>query len=134
MELNKNGIWINLASLSFLFGYFCLLMVIIVTGTFCRRILHLDATLTLLEAKLESTCPSQEFDDNSCQEHEESSSSLPLPTNLLSNDILVDTQFEYGESSGLVPILLSYFSIFHFPPSSLMPWLHKLKLCYQKTK
>jgi len=54
VELKKNEIWINLASFSFFFGYFCLLMAIVANVTFYRRILHLDVTVTLLDAKQES--------------------------------------------------------------------------------
>lgn len=59
-----------------------------------RRLLHLDATLTLLEAKLEGTCPYRDVDGNSC-EGNRADSSMPL-----GNEKLVDAEFEVGGTSG----------------------------------
>lgn len=85
---------------NYIFAHFCLLIMINTNLTCCRRMLHLDATLSLLEAELEGTRPYKEFENNDSKGIEESTSSLLVPTNSASNDRVVDAPFEYGESSG----------------------------------
>ncbi|EHA8587751.1 WASH complex subunit 3 [Cocos nucifera] len=63
-----------------------------------RRILRLDASLTLLEAKLRSTCPKQEFEDDSGF-NTMGSSSQSILSNLLPLDNSLYSPCVSGESS-----------------------------------